>query len=424
MKDVKGIFGFKETRKQEFINPSRQSIEQTEDYSTKKDIQTIGLTSKDIQVDTITFSDATTMNTASSGGGHVIQEEGVDLTQRSNLNFIGSLVTASDDAGNDATKITITSPDLSGYVPYTGATTDVDLGTNNLIVDTNTLFVDTTNKKVGVGATTFGGGDKFLVTTEAANGISLKYHVNGTTGGNWRTYKSRGTAATPLRTKSGDVLTGFNGFGYYAANDVTTATAASGANAQFQFSASQDHTSTTMGTAFNLRVTPNGSTSLSTRLTILNNGYVGLTATTPTTDLSVQEKSGMNAIGGFMVKLTNKTGSNSVKGTVVYVDPSVDDAFEVNPIDGDMPIGVVFEDGIADGSECWVTVSGIAEVLLVNSVATTRSYVAYSSATTAGRIDTASSVPAALQHFREIGHTLASASAGTNVLVKCVLHFN
>jgi len=89
-----------------------------------------------------------------------------------------------------------------------------------------------------------------------------------------------------------------------------------------------------------------------------------------------------------------------------------------------MPIGVMFEDGIADGQECWVVVSGIAEVLLVNSVATTRSYVAYSSATVAGRIDTAATVPAATTHFREVGHTLESKTAGTNVLAKCVLHFN
>jgi hypothetical protein len=153
-------------------------------------------------------------------------------------------------------------------------------------------------------------------------------------------------------------------------------------------------------------------------------GNLGIGTASPTTIFSVKEKSGNSDIGGIMIKLTNKTGANSVKGTVVYADPAVDNAFEINPIDGDMPIGVVYTDGIADGSECWVVVAGIAEVLLVDSVATTRSYVAYSSGTTAGRIDTSATVPAALVHFREIGHTLESKGAGTNVLVKCVLHFN
>lgn len=39
--------------------------------------------------------------------GHVIQDEGVDLTQRSKLNFTGTGVTASDDAANDRTVVTI-----------------------------------------------------------------------------------------------------------------------------------------------------------------------------------------------------------------------------------------------------------------------------------------------------------------------------
>jgi len=39
--------------------------------------------------------------------GHVIQDEGVDLTSRKNLNFVGSNVEATDDAGNNATVVTI-----------------------------------------------------------------------------------------------------------------------------------------------------------------------------------------------------------------------------------------------------------------------------------------------------------------------------
>jgi hypothetical protein len=41
------------------------------------------------------------------GGGHVIQEEGTGLTQRSKLNFVGTTVTATDDAANDRTVVTI-----------------------------------------------------------------------------------------------------------------------------------------------------------------------------------------------------------------------------------------------------------------------------------------------------------------------------
>lgn len=49
--------------------------------------------------------------------------------------------------------------------------------------------------------------------------------------------------------------------------------------------------------------------------------------------MSVAEKGAMNEIGGYMIKLTNKTGSNSVKGTVVYASTGTDNAFNINPID-------------------------------------------------------------------------------------------
>jgi hypothetical protein len=42
-----------------------------------------------------------------TGGGHTIQDEGTPLTQRTNLNFVGAGVTVTDDAGNDATVVTI-----------------------------------------------------------------------------------------------------------------------------------------------------------------------------------------------------------------------------------------------------------------------------------------------------------------------------
>ena len=43
----------------------------------------------------------------SSGGGHVIQDEGSALTQRTNLNFTGTGVNATDDSANDASKVYI-----------------------------------------------------------------------------------------------------------------------------------------------------------------------------------------------------------------------------------------------------------------------------------------------------------------------------
>jgi hypothetical protein len=52
-----------------------------------------------------------------SGGGHVIEDEGTPLAQRSALNFVGSAVTATDDEANDASVVTI---DVSG-IPEVGS---------------------------------------------------------------------------------------------------------------------------------------------------------------------------------------------------------------------------------------------------------------------------------------------------------------
>lgn len=46
--------------------------------------------------------------------GHIIQDEGVDLTQQQRLNFEGDGVTVTNDAGNNATKVTIPGATVSG----------------------------------------------------------------------------------------------------------------------------------------------------------------------------------------------------------------------------------------------------------------------------------------------------------------------
>lgn len=127
--------------------------------------------------------------------------------------------------------------------------------------------------------------------------------------------------------------------------------------------------------------------------------------------------------GGTAIRVLNKTGGASVKGTVVAASTVTANAVMTNPIDGDMPIGVMYETGIADGQLCWVVTSGIADVLFKDTVAPILGGVIYSSSV-AGRVDISSTVPAATTHFKECGHSFEAKSAGANVLAKCVLHFN
>jgi hypothetical protein len=127
--------------------------------------------------------------------------------------------------------------------------------------------------------------------------------------------------------------------------------------------------------------------------------------------------------GGLAVQLVNDTGAASVKGSLVEASTAVDGAVKLS--DPYECMGVIYEDGVANGQLVWVVVAGVAEVLLENSTAATRGYWAGVS-TTPGRADITNAAPPGLvdAHFTEIGHCIQSAASGTDVLAKVVLHFN
>lgn len=134
----------------------------------------------------------------------------------------------------------------------------------------------------------------------------------------------------------------------------------------------------------------------------------------------------MTAIGGFAIKLTNKTGANSVAGNLVKADTATNDAVILTAAGDTECFGVFLDAGIADGAEAWVVVSGIADVALDDNVASVRGDW-MSTGVLAGYAATATSPAAAPTHFEEIGHcieTVAAGGAGTHILARCVLHFN
>jgi hypothetical protein len=134
--------------------------------------------------------------------------------------------------------------------------------------------------------------------------------------------------------------------------------------------------------------------------------------------------------GGIALPLINDTGAASVKGTVVEASGSVEGGFDVVSSNGVDAIGVVFEDGIADGQPCLVTIQGIALTLLEDSTASTLDYWVKVSDTQAGRADATNPTPpggtitALEDHFSEIGHCMSAETAGTDVLAKVFVHFN
>jgi len=136
----------------------------------------------------------------------------------------------------------------------------------------------------------------------------------------------------------------------------------------------------------------------------------------------IKEKITWTEEGGLAVRLTNKTGAPSVKGSLVETHTN-DESFELTGADCTECFGAVYEDGIADGSECLVVVGAIAEVLLKDGTAsTTKNWV--QTADAAGRADATNGSPAAApQHFQEVGHCIETKGAGTDVLAKIIMHF-
>lgn len=137
------------------------------------------------------------------------------------------------------------------------------------------------------------------------------------------------------------------------------------------------------------------------------------------------EKMSFTPIGGLAIKVTNETGFDTIAGQLVKTDPATDDAVILAAAGDTECIGVFLDSGIADGSEAWVVVNGIADVALDDNVAAVRgNWMA--TGVLAGYARTSASPAASPQHFEEIGHCIESVSAGgggTHILARCVLHF-
>lgn len=147
---------------------------------------------------------------------------------------------------------------------------------------------------------------------------------------------------------------------------------------------------------------------------------VGIGVTVATLPLDVKAKSGNSVIGGFCIKLTNKTGGNTIAGQLVIASTGTADAFATAGVSSDGIIGIILEAGVADGSEAWIVVSGIADVLIDAGGSTIGDRMIASA--TAGSADVWNVGGAVATHFLEIGHCIETrAGAG---LARCVLHFN
>lgn len=103
-------------------------------------------------------------NTGSSGGSaHIIQDEGVSLTARSKLNFVGAGLLAYDDAGNDAT--IVSGSFIPGHAVKKDGTLQTQRGSLNFVGTGFSVYDDGTNTVVSG-------------TVSASTGTSLNYTLN------------------------------------------------------------------------------------------------------------------------------------------------------------------------------------------------------------------------------------------------------
>lgn len=133
--------------------------------------------------------------------------------------------------------------------------------------------------------------------------------------------------------------------------------------------------------------------------------------------------SGFTSDGGLFEYFTNDTGAASVLGTIVIASTAVANAVSTAPANSPMPIGVIAENGVANGSPVKVVTYGKAYVLLKDGETSNLGYWCAVS-DTAGRMAQQSTVPSLPTHNQGIGHSLQTNASGTDVLSLVQIHFN
>lgn len=137
-------------------------------------------------------------------------------------------------------------------------------------------------------------------------------------------------------------------------------------------------------------------------------------------DSTFTSMGGMTEEGGQYITMI--AGETLTRGQIVYQSQSgTGNRASIAPANSEMPIGVVYAD-TASGSAAKIVISGRAYVLGKSTHTLTQGYVVYVS-DEAGRGLSVNAVPAAADHFKEVGHVLVSA-AGNGLVGLCVVHFN
>jgi hypothetical protein len=125
--------------------------------------------------------------------------------------------------------------------------------------------------------------------------------------------------------------------------------------------------------------------------------------------------------GAISVKLTNKTGANSVQGEAVKASAANALSVVATGISEELILGTFRDSGIADGSDAWVQVGGLCLDKLDATGCTQGDWIG--SSATAQRMQGQAASPGSTPlHFQEMGHAVQTAAA--NATARVVRHAN
>lgn len=216
-------------------------------------------------------------------------------------------------------------------------TSSATTGTSHFTVDGSTFNVNAVSNNVGIGTST-PSGRLHVASDDGRDAVFSMGSNDANTNMDIDIYRYRGNASTPNVIQNGDNIGGlrFSGLNGTASGVVAPFTIMGEVNAV----ADGIITPTSAPGALNFRTTDNGTLTSSTKMTIKNNGNIGVLNTNPaaTLDVVAKNSTGTNAnVDGILIPRVSRQRAQSMTGipisTLIYVNEIATGSATGNAID-------------------------------------------------------------------------------------------
>jgi hypothetical protein len=190
----------------------------------------------------------TSVGLSTNGNSITIGSSPITTSGTITANFAGTSLQYIDGAGN-----LTTFPSLTGYIPYTGATSSIDLN-NQSVVNISHLGINTTTVPTIL--------IRAVGDNNSSSRIAMRGYSSNANSSSIRVTKFRGTAGAPQAPLSGDSLGKFELAGY------GTTSSEGYPQASFEGIATENWGATARGSKTVIKITPNTTTTQAIALTI------------------------------------------------------------------------------------------------------------------------------------------------------------